>query len=61
MRYYGIDIHSDIMTAAVQELLDGVWKIWTFSCSLHGPAFQSFMQELMSQDLILVEATTLSF
>jgi len=61
MRYYGIDLHSDSMTAAVLELVDGVQKSWTFSCSLHGPAFQSFVRELKSQDLILVEATTLSF
>jgi transposase len=61
MRYYGIDLHSDSLTAAVQELVDGVWKIWTFSCSLHSPAFQGFLRELKGQDLILVEATTLSF
>ncbi len=61
MRYYGIDLHSDSMTVAVQELIDGVWRMRTFSCSLFGEAFQSFLQRLQKEDLILVEATTGSF
>ena len=61
MRYYGIDLHSDSMTVAVQELIDGVWKMRTFSRSLFSPAFQSFLDGLRKEDLILVEATTLSF
>ncbi len=61
MRYYGIDLHSDSMTVAVQELIDGVWRIRTFSCSLFGAAFQGFLDRLQKEDLILVEATTVSF
>ncbi len=61
MRYYGIDLHSGSMTVAVQELIDGVWRMRTFSCSLFGEAFQSFLQRLQKEDLILVEATTVSF
>ncbi len=61
MRYYGIDLHSDSMTVAVQEFMDGVWRIRTFSCSLFGAAFQGFLDRLQKEDLILVEATTVSF
>ncbi len=61
MRYYGIDLHSDSMTVAVQELIDGVWKMRTFSSSLLGPAFRSFLDRMKKDDLILVEATTVSF
>lgn len=61
MRYYGIDLHSNNMTVAVQELIDGVWKMRTFSISLFGPIFRSFLDGLRKEDLILVEATTLSF
>ena len=61
MRYYGIDLHSGNMTVAVQELTDGEWKMRTFSCSLFGSAFQSFLNGLKKDDLILVEATTVSF
>jgi hypothetical protein len=31
MRYYGIDLHSDCMTVAVMEHVDGVWKNRTFA------------------------------
>lgn len=61
MRYYGIDLHSNSMTVAVQELVDGVWRIRTFGCSLFGPAFQRFLDGLQKDDLILVEAATVSF
>ena len=61
MKYYGIDLHSDCMTVAVQELVNGVWKTRTYSCSLSGPAFQSFLNRLQKDDLVLVEATTISF
>jgi transposase len=49
------------MTVAVQELVNGVWKTRTYSCSLSGPAFQRFLDSLQKDDLILVEATTISF
>ena len=61
MRYYGVDLHSDSMTVAVRELVDGVWRTRTFSCSLFSPAFRKFLDELQKDDLILVEATTVSF
>jgi transposase len=61
MRYFGIDLHTDSMTVAVQEMVNGKWKIRTFSCSLFGPSFQSFLNRLQKEDLILVEATTVSF
>ena len=61
MRYYGIDLHSDSMTVAVQELVDSAWRMRTFSCSLFGSAFRKFLDGLQKDDLILVEATTLSF
>lgn len=61
MRYYGIDLHSNSKTVAVQELIDGVWKMRTFSSSLFGPIFRSFLDGLRKEDLILVEATTFSF
>ena len=61
MRYYGIDLHSDCMTIAVQQLVDGVWKLRTFNCSLHGANFQRFLQQLQKEDLVLLEATTGSF
>ena len=61
MRYYGIDLHSNSMTVAVQELVDGVWRMRTFGCSLFGSAFQRFLDGLQEDDLILVEATTVSF
>ena len=61
MRYFGIDLHSDCMTVASQELVEGVWKTRTYSCSLSGSAFQRFLGSLQKDDLILVEATTVSF
>ncbi len=61
MKYYGIDLHSNCMTVAVQELVDGVWRLRTFNCPLYGPQCRIFLDGLQEQDLILVEATTLSF
>ena len=61
MSYYGIDLHSDSMTVAVQEFVDGVWRLRTFSCSLFGSAFRKFLDGLKKDDMILLEATTLSF
>jgi transposase len=61
MRYYGIDLHSDSMTVAVQELVDRVWRTRTYGCLLFGPEFGRFLGGLCQNDVILVEATTVSF
>ena len=61
MKYYGIDLHSNCMTVTVHQLIDGVWKLQSLNYPLFGPQFKSFLTELQKEDLILIEATTLSF
>ncbi len=61
MHFYGIDVHSDSMTAAVKEHTGGPSEPRVFSCSLSGPRFEEFLDRLENDDHILIEATTLSF
>ena len=61
MAYYGIDIHSDSVTCAMIKNDRRQHDIKIFSFSLFGKGFGRFLKGLTKEEVILIEATTLSF
>ena len=61
MAYYGIDIHSDSATCAMIKNERRQHDIKIFSCPVFGAGFERFLKGLTEEDVILIEATTLSF
>ncbi len=58
MRFIGIDLHHDMMVAAI---IDSGNNINTIKIKLHSKEFKDFINELTTDDYIAVESSTNSF
>ena len=61
MAYYGIDLHSDVMTVFKMTLLGEQNVEEKSTVKLKGPPFEYFMSNFTKEDSILVEASTTSY